>query len=58
MTSDPGNSGPEDWTADLDEADAAEIRALLRDEFGGDDDGGSGPGDHGRDGGLDEARGR
>lgn len=45
MDKDPGNSGPEEWTEELDEAEQAQARQLLDEEFGGEDDGRSGSGD-------------
>ena len=32
MENDPGNSGPDEWTGELDEAEQAQVRALLDEE--------------------------
>lgn len=36
---DPGNSGPEEWTADLNDDEQEEVRRLLEGVGGGEDDG-------------------
>lgn len=52
MDKDPGNSQPEEWTQDLSDPELDDVRARLKEEFGGEDDGSSSSGDQGGDGGV------